>query len=268
MGIINCTPDSFYDGGKNHSLSAALLTAESMIASNVDIIDIGGESSRPGSIRIDAEEEIERTVPLIKALKNDFPNVRISIDTYKYDVVSAAIDAGADLINDIYAMRYDPKIADVVSKNKLPICLMHMKGTPENMQFKPVYEGNVIDEINSFFSERISFSLDKGILPECIILDPGVGFGKRYVDNLDILRDLESFNIHERPLLVGTSRKSFIGKALNQEAAERLEGSIAAAVICVLNKAAILRVHDVPETINAVRLAEAVIGGRESVSYD
>ncbi len=259
MGIINFTPDSFYDGGRNNSLEKAVATVEEMIDSGADIIDIGGESSRPGAQQIPADEEIGRTTPLIKELRRVFPALRISIDTYKWKVAAAAIEAGAGMLNDISALRLDHELTRVAADTGVPVCLMHMKGTPADMQADPRYAIDVCYEINAFFSERIAAATAAGINESQIILDPGIGFGKTVGHNFDILSRLGEFRCHGRPLLVGASRKSFIGKTLGLDPEERLEGSLAAAVMAAARGADIIRVHDVRETVRAIRIADAAL---------
>jgi dihydropteroate synthase len=258
MGIINRTPDSFYDGGRNEGMKAALAAAERMISGGADIIDVGGESTRPGAARVSAADEIARTVPFIRELRRAFPNARISIDTYKAAVASAAIEAGAGMINDISALRFDPDMARVAAESGAPVCLMHIQGTPADMQNNPSYPEGVVAGINEFFSERIRAAAAAGIREAQIVLDPGIGFGKTVGHNLDILNRLGEFRAHGRPLLVGASRKSFIGKTLDLDPDDRLEGSIAAAVIAVARGADIVRVHDVRETARAMRIADAI----------
>lgn len=260
MGIINATPDSFYDGGRNFLIGDAVAAAAKMAAAGADIIDVGGESSRPGSKRISAEEEIERAVPVIKEIKNSFPSLRVSIDTYKAKVAAAAIEAGAGMINDISALRMDPDLARVAAAAGVPVCLMHMRGTPETMQIDPDYPDGVCEEIHKFFEERIAAAVGAGVKQSQIVLDPGIGFGKTVEHNLEILNRLECFRRLGRPLLIGASRKSFIGKILDLAPAERLEGSLAAAAVAAAKGADIVRVHDVAETVRAVRIADAIVG--------
>ncbi len=259
MGIINSTPDSFYDGGRNDSIEKAIVAVKEMVDAGADIIDVGGESSRPGAQQIPADEEIGRTTPLIRELRRAFPALRISIDTYKWRVAAAAIEAGAGMLNDISALRLEPELARVAADTRVPICLMHMQGTPADMQAAPHYPLDVCYEINSFFSERIRAAAETGVEETQIILDPGIGFGKTVRHNLDILNRLGEFRCHGRPLLVGASRKSFIGKTLGLDPEERLEGSLAAAVVAVSRGADIVRVHDVRETVRAARLADAAL---------
>lgn len=260
MGIINATPDSFYDGGRNFLIGDAVAAAAKMAAAGADIIDVGGESSRPGSKRISAEEEIERAVPVIKEIKNSFPSLRVSIDTYKAKVAAAALEAGAGMINDISALRMDPDLARVAAAAGVPVCLMHMRGTPETMQIDPDYPDGVCEEIHKFFEERIAEAAGAGVKESQIVLDPGIGFGKTVEHNLEILNRLECFRRLGRPLLIGASRKSFIGKILGLASAERLEGSLAAAAVAAAKGADIVRVHDVAETVRAVRIADAIVG--------
>jgi dihydropteroate synthase len=257
MGILNVTPDSFSDGGKFMSLESAVTQATRMIDEGADIIDIGGESSRPGAEPLDAEQEIHRVVPVIEAIRRR-SSVVISIDTYKAVTARAALSAGADMVNDISALRLDPDLAGVVAERKVPLVLMHMLGEPRTMQENPRYV-DCIREISEFFRARIDHAVSMGIDRTKLVLDPGIGFGKRPVDNLDILTRLGEFRSFGLPLLVGASRKSFIG-AIDSGATveQRLGGSIAAAVIAAMNGADMVRVHDVRETVQAIRLFEAV----------
>ena len=255
MGILNVTPDSFYDGGKYFSLENAIEHAKKMEREGADIIDIGGESSRPFSKRIDEKEEMNRVLPVIEALKDEI-KIPISIDTYKPNVASNAIEHGAAMINDIMALRNG--MEDVAREYDVPVVLMHMKGTPETMQISPYYE-DVMAEIIKFFGERIKFALKNGIDEEKIIIDPGIGFGKRQEDNLQILQHLEELKSLGMPILIGTSRKSFIGNILQLSPEERLEGSIASAVIAMLNGANIIRCHDVLATKRAAMIADAIM---------
>ncbi len=259
MGIINCTPDSFYDGGRNLAFDDALTSARDMIEAGADILDIGGESTKPGAEPVPVDEEIKRTVPLIKALHSEYPGIRISIDTYKAKVARAALEAGAAMINDISALGLDAALASVAADSGVPLCLMHMQGTPADMQKNPSYPGDVCYEINVFFRRRIAAAVEAGIKETQIVIDPGIGFGKTLEHNLEILSRLSEFKSHGRPLLVGASRKSFIGATLDLEPGQRLEGSLAAAVLAVVGGTDIIRVHDVRETVRAVRLADAVI---------
>lgn len=258
MGILNITPDSFSDGGQFGSLEKATEQALRMVEEGADIIDIGGESSRPGAMPVSAEEEIKRVIPLIKAIRQ-ISEIPISIDTYKAKTAQMALEAGADIVNDIAALRFDEAMAEVVSDYDVPLIMMHMLGTPQNMQENPSYL-NCIREISEFFETQIDHASSLGIKEERIILDPGLGFGKRLEDNLEILARLSEFKSLGRPILVGSSRKSFINmiSPSTKSAQERLGGSIASALIALQNGADILRVHDVYETVEAVATARAI----------
>lgn len=258
MGILNATPDSFYDGGRNFAFDAALAAARDMIAAGVDIIDVGGESTRPGAEPVSEEEELRRTTPLIKEIRAENSGVLISIDTYKSRVAEAALAAGADIVNDISALRFDPRMARLAADTGAPVCLMHMLGTPRDMQKDPRYERDAVFEIIDFLAERIDGAVDNGVAEEKIIIDPGIGFGKKLKHNLSILKRLGEFRTLGRPILLGASRKSFIGMALGLEPPDRLEASLAAAVLGATAGADIVRVHDYRETLRAVRLADAV----------
>ncbi len=258
MGILNTTPDSFYDGGKYFSFDKALAKAVQMIEEGASIIDVGGMSTRPGSEETDSEEEIKRTIPLIKEIKKK-SDVLVSVDTYRSRVAEEAINAGADIINDISGLILDKEMKNVVSESKSHIIIMHMKGTPKDMQINPVYE-NLIEEIYSFFYTQINSALEAGIKKDKIIIDPGIGFGKTAEDNYKILRNIEDFKSLNMPIMIGASRKSFIGKVLNLLPGERLEGSLAIASYCASKGVDILRVHDVRETMRAVKVINAIWG--------
>lgn len=257
MGIINITDDSFYPGSRRKDLNDVLNTAEQMIKNGVDILDIGGESTRPGSEPVELEEELQRVVPVIKAIKENF-DILVSVDTYKAKVAAKAIEVGADIINDISAMRFDKDMATVVRENNVPIVLMHIKGTPKDMQLNPYYD-DVIKEIMEYFYERINYSVDKGIDPKKIIIDPGIGFGKRLEDNIEILRKIDSFKVFGRPLLIGASRKSMIGAILgNLPVEERLEGTLAISSWAFFKGVDIIRVHDVKENYRLVKVLRSI----------
>ena len=256
MGILNLTPDSFYDGGRRLKPDKALADGVALVEAGADIIDIGGESTRPGAAPVSAEEELARVIPILRALRQEV-NVPVSIDTYKSEVGRAALEAGADIINDISALRFDPQMGSLVVAEKVPVILMHMQGTPQTMQIQPHYH-DVVREIKDFLAREICVAVDRGIELEKIIIDPGIGFGKTLDHNLALLRGLPQFAALGRPLLVGTSRKGFIGKILGVDPDERLEGSLAAAVTSVLGGAHIVRTHDVKETRRAIRVADAV----------
>jgi len=263
MGVLNITPDSFYDGGRFFDKEKAIERALELASQGIDILDIGGESSRPGSDPITAEEELRRVLPVIKAIR---PRLKclLSIDTYKAAVARAALEEGVEIINDITALRGDPEMIQVVTESQAGLILMHMKGTPKTMQLNPFYQ-DVISEITSFFQERMAVAQAGGIKADQIILDPGIGFGKRLEDNLRLINELDSFLFLGRPLLVGLSRKSFIGQILNLPPEERLEGTIASAIISLMRGASILRVHDAQAVGRAVRVAEAIMSTRPSL---
>ncbi len=245
MGILNVTPDSFYNGGKYFNLDRAIEKGIELEKEGANIIDIGGQSTRPGSKPVDETEEINRVIPIIKILSKEL-KIPISCDTYRSKVAEKAIENGAKIINDISAFSIDKKLLDVIKNSDCGYVLMHMKGTPENMQLNPYYQ-DVIREINEFFEEKIKILEGAGINIERVVIDPGIGFGKRVSDNIEILKNLNKFKKFNRPILIGTSRKSFMGKLLNLEVDERLEPTIATNVYAFLKGASIFRVHDVKE---------------------
>ena len=257
MGILNITPDSFSDGGKYLSLNEALKHAHEMIEEGVDIIDIGGESTRPGSEPVSADEELKRIVPIIEALKKD-SDIAISVDTYKAEVMKEVIDMDVAMINDVYALK-QPGAIDVIKHSKVGICLMHMQGTPQTMQINPQYT-NVVNEVKLFLEARANDLVTEGIEKSRIILDPGFGFGKTFEHNIELLQHLESFQSLKLPLLVGLSRKSFIRKILSGEHDDHLSGSIAASIFSVIKGAKILRVHDIKETKSALKVINVAQG--------
>ena len=256
MGIINCTPDSFYAGSRRKTTSAAIDAAREMIAQGADIIDIGGESTRPGSTFVDTQEETARVIPVIEAVREE-SGVVISVDTRKAAVAEEALDAGADIVNDISALRDDPQLANVVASRGVPVILMHMLGTPKTMQKSPSYD-SVVSEILAWLTERIRFAESRGITLDKIILDPGIGFGKRLEDNLQVIKEVSAFCRLGYPVLLGMSRKSFISGVLDVPPEDRLSASLAAAAYCVGQGAQILRVHDVRETVHLVRILAAI----------
>ncbi|HEX6439669.1 MAG TPA: dihydropteroate synthase [Candidatus Binatia bacterium] len=261
MGIVNVTPDSFYDGGKRFDGARAIAGAIEMIDSGAEILDIGGESTRPGAQPVSVDEELRRVLPVIRELRQR-SSVPISIDTYKEAVARAALDAGADIVNDISALRFDPAMAALVARSGVPVILMHMQGVPQTMQREPRYQ-DVVLEVQDFLAARVRSASLAGIAREQIIIDPGIGFGKTLVHNLALLKDLHSLKSLGQPLLIGVSRKAFIGRILNSAAPEeRLEGSLAAAVAATLSGANIVRVHDVSETVRALRVTDAIRLGR------
>ena len=258
MGVLNTTPDSFSDGGRFNHLNKAVAHAIQMEKNGADIIDIGGESTRPGAEPVSVETEMSRTLPVIKAIRK-LSNITLSIDTYKSEVAQEAISAGANFINDISGMTFDKKMMDSVKKNKVAIVLMHMKGKPLTMQTNPVYH-DLIKDILDYFSFNIQKAVDFGIKPENIIIDPGIGFGKTLDDNFKLIRYLRKFSIFQCPILIGPSRKSFIGSSLNLPENDRLEGTLAAVSAGVLNGASIVRVHDVKEVKRAVIILDKIKG--------
>ena len=257
MGILNITPDSFSDGGKYLTLNEALKRAHEMIEEGVDIIDIGGESTRPGSEPVSADEELKRIMPIIEALKKD-SDIAISVDTYKAEVMKEVIDMDVAMINDVYALR-QPGAIDVIKHSKVGICLMHMQGTPQTMQINPQYT-NVVNEVKLFLEARANDLVSEGIDKSRMILDPGFGFGKTFEHNIELLQHLESLQSLKLPLLVGLSRKSFIRKILSGEHDDHLSGSIAAAIFSVIKGAKILRVHGVKETKSALKVINVAQG--------
>jgi len=261
MGILNVTPDSFYDGGKYNSVESALERARTMVEEGADIIDVGGESSRPGSLPVSKDEELKRVLPVIKAISDEL-DVPISVDTYRAEVAEEAIKAGAVMVNDITALRGDDGMAKVVSEHGVPICLMHMKGTPQNMQKNPHY-GDVMAEIARFLYERAEYAMAEGIDERNIILDPGIGFGKRtgegIEDNCEIIARLAELKSLGFPVLIGASRKTFIGNLSNTETDERMEGSLGAEAMAIANGADILRVHDVKETKRMAMVVDRIV---------
>lgn len=253
MGILNVTPDSFSDGGRFFDPERAVDRGVQIAEQGADIIDVGGESTRPGSSPVSVPEEIARTVPVIKQLRRK-TSALISIDTRKAEVALAALEAGADIINDVFALA-DAGMAEAAAGSGAGVILMHMKGSPETMQNDPRY-GNVVAEVRSSLEVRLDFALSRKVLPEQIVLDPGIGFGKTAEHNLALLNGIPVLAAAGRPVLIGASRKRFIGLLLGREPDERLAGSLAVAVFAVLRGAHLLRVHDVKESCDAVRLVD------------
>jgi dihydropteroate synthase len=269
MGVINVTPDSFSDGGFYLDKKKAIERGLELVAQGADILDVGGESTRPGSDAISPEEELKRILPVISELREK-TNVMISVDTTKSAVAEAALEAGADIINDISAFRFDDRMPLIATETGAPVVLMHMKGVPKTMQSSPYYE-DLFQEIRCFLEERIATAEAYGIKRENIIVDPGIGFGKSLEHNLSIINNLNFLEKLNRPILVGISRKSFIGKILNLPPEERVEGTIASAVLSVLKGAHILRVHDVEPVKRAITVAEAIMNedtDREKIVRD
>ena len=250
MGILNVTPDSFSDGGKYNGMDQAMEHARQMVEDGADIIDVGGESTRPGHIMITDEEEIARVTPIIEKLKKEF-DVPISIDTYKSKVAEAAVQAGADLVNDIWGLKYDKKIAGVIAKYNVACCLMHNREKAEY--------GNFLEDFCQDMRDSLAIAKEAGIADEQIILDPGVGFGKNYEHNLTIIHHLERLCDMGYPVLLATSRKSCIGQALDLPTDQRVEGTMVTTVMGVLKGAAFVRVHDVKENLRAIRMTQAIL---------
>lgn len=259
MGILNITPDSFYEGSRVPELSAVVERAGKMLEAGAGILDIGGESTRPGSDSVDGEEERRRVVPAITALRKAYPKAVLSVDTYRAATAEAALAAGADIINDISAMEADVRMADVVVASKAPIILMHMRGTPKNMQQNCEYK-NVVEEVAVYLAERAQLLRERGVGSDKIILDPGIGFAKNVQQNLRLMRDLKVLTSFGYPVLLAASRKSTIGAVLGGvPASERLEGTIATSLQAVYAGAQMVRVHDVEANVRAIRMLEAIL---------
>ena len=255
MGILNLTPNSFYDGGKFINPADAIKYAVRMVEDGADIIDVGAESSRPGSDPISPDEEIERLKPVLSELSR--LNVPISVDTYKSSVARWALDAGASIINDISGFRFDPDLAKVVSEYKVPVVIMHTYGKPKTMQDNPQYK-SLLNEIIWYLKDSIKIGMDAGINHDRFIVDPGIGFGKTVSHNLEILKGLSRLKELGSPILIGPSRKSFIGNILNLQPEKRLEGTAAAIAIGIMNGANIIRVHDVKEMVRVAKISDAI----------
>ena len=260
MGIVNATPDSFADGGRFLNTNSAVDHALRLADEGAEIIDIGGESTRPGSDPVSAEEELRRVVPVIERLTKR-SDILLSIDTQKPTVARAALNAGASIVNDVAANRDSPEMWRIVAETKAGYVCMHMQGTPQTMQAKPLYD-NVLREVSSFFTERLARLAEYEISSRQVALDPGIGFGKELEHNIKLLSGLNQFIVTERPIMVGVSRKSFIGKLLGTPIEERLPASLACAIWSVIEGVHIVRVHEVAETVQAVRMAEALSDNR------
>jgi len=257
MGIVNVTPDSFYDGGRFLDVGEAVAHARQLVEQGAEIIDVGGESTRPGAVPVAESEELCRVMPVIECLAGDI-KVPISIDTAKLGVARAALAAGASIVNDVAANRQDPTMWQLVAENRSGYVCMHAQGTPQTMQASPVYT-DVVREVGEFFSERLGRLSDCGISEDQVILDPGIGFGKTVEHNLQLLGAARSFARFRRPLLLGVSRKSFIGRVVGAEPAARLPGALACTCLAVAAGVQVVRAHDVGETVQAVRMAEAIL---------
>ncbi len=257
MGIINCTPDSFFVSSRSLGVEDAVRTARAMVSDGADVLDIGGESSRPGSEYVEADEELSRVVPVIRAIRSE-SDIPISIDTRKRAVAEAALDAGADIVNDISALRDDPDLMALVVERRVPVILMHMRGNPKTMQSNPVY-ADTIGEISAELIARVEAALEAGVAADRIVIDPGIGFGKTVDDNVAILARIGDFRRLGYPVVVGLSRKSFLGAIIggSRAAEERRAATIAAHTIAALSGAEILRVHDVRDTVDAIRVVTA-----------
>ncbi|HEX2095860.1 MAG TPA: dihydropteroate synthase [Solirubrobacterales bacterium] len=257
MGVVNVTPDSFSDGGLFLDAEAAIAHGKELVRDGADILDVGGESTRPGAEAVGAEEERERTEPVIAALAE--AGHEVSIDTSKLAIAAAALDAGASIVNDVTALRADPEIAALVAERAAGLVLMHMQGDPRTMQLDPTYD-DVVDDVKAFLAERTEVAIAAGVPEQRIWLDPGIGFGKTLDHNLELLRRLGELRALGRPLVVGTSRKSFIGKIDGSEVNERLGGTIASSVLAAAEGADVLRVHDGAECRQALTMATAILG--------
>ena len=259
MGVLNVTPDSFSDGGIFFSREKAVEQALAMEADGADIIDIGGESTRPYAEKVSLEQELDRVIPVIEELSRAV-KIPLSIDTYKAAVAEKAVQAGATIINDISAFRFDPEMVKVAKNSGVPVILMHMKGTPGNMQDNPVYD-DLMGEIKAFFSEAINKAEKSGIAKNMLILDPGIGFGKSFNHNLQIIRDLKKLEDLDLPVLLGSSRKAFIGNILDKPAEQRDTGTMATVAAGIMNGAHIVRVHNVGMAKDTVKIMDAILSG-------
>lgn len=267
MAILNMTPDSFSDGGRLRSLDAALRAAEHALAAGADILDIGGESTRPGADTIDAQDEIERVIPVFSAIRREFPQAVLSIDTRKANVAQAAVEAGASMINDVSGLQYDAAMADVAARAGVQLVITHSQGTPETMQKNPQYPQGVVTEVARFLTGQVQLALEAGLRREQLILDPGFGFGKTLAHNLDLFRQLDDLHQLGLPLLVGASRKSFLTLGNRDIEVNEREALTAVAIAMAIQKgAALVRVHDVETQLPVVRLAEAFMAN-ETASF-
>ncbi len=265
MGVVNVTPDSFSDGGRFLDPDAAAARALALVAEGAAIVDVGGESTRPGAEAVSVAEELRRVVPVVERIAAAGVGARISVDTSKLEVARAAVDAGASIVNDVTAFRAAPAMAELVAERDLDCALMHMAGTPRTMQEAPRYD-DVTDEVRAFLEERLAFAVAHGVPEERVILDPGFGFGKTVAHNLELLRRLSEIVAIGRPVLVGTSRKSFIGSVTGRPAAERVAGTVATCVLAFERGASIFRVHDVAAARDALLIAGATVDQRWSVT--
>ncbi len=260
MGILNVTPDSFSDGGDFFSMPAALNQARLMVEEGANIIDIGGESTRPGAESVSVQDELDRVIPVVEKIRARWP-ILISVDTSKAEVMREAIRAGADMINDVMALRGKGSLAAISASKRVQVCLMHIQGEPRTMQHNPHYD-DVVNDIKTFLLERVKVCLDAGIASNRLLIDPGFGFGKTVPHNLRLMKQLEVFTELGYPVLVGVSRKSLIGNILKKPVTERLYGSLALAVLAVSKGARIIRTHDVAATVDALKMTHAVFLGQ------
>jgi len=260
MGVLNVTPDSFSDGGRFFERDRAVEQGIAMVMQGADILDVGGESTRPYSKRVPSEEELGRVIPVIEGLRKEI-EVPISIDTVKSQVAREALESGASMVNDVSALRFDPDMIRVVADAGVPVVLMHMKGMPEDMQVKPVYD-RLLPEIMDFLQDAVERAQEGGIRRDLTIVDPGIGFGKTFDHNLEILRGLKQLHLLGRPVLVGTSRKAFIGRILKKGLEGRETGTMATLAAAVMNGAHIVRAHDVGKAVETVRIIDAIRRGR------
>jgi dihydropteroate synthase len=258
MGVVNVTPDSFSDGGQFLDPAAAVAHGAELAAEGAVILDIGGESTRPGALPVPAEEELRRVLPVIEGIRSAVPAVAVSIDTSKAAVADAAIEAGATLVNDVTALRGDPAMAGLIAQRRVDCCLMHMLGTPRTMQRDPHYD-DVVSEVKAFLEERMAFAVAGGVDERRLLLDPGIGFGKTVEHNLELLRRLDEIVALGRPVVIGTSRKSFLGRITGREVDERLAGTIATNVLAYERGARVFRVHDVAPVRDALAVAAATV---------
>lgn len=260
MGIVNVTPDSFSDGGQCFAVENAVAQADALVAAGADLLDVGGESTRPFAQPVSEEEELRRVVPVVRAIRQKY-SLPLSIDTTKAEVARQALLAGADMINDVSALGHDPAMLDLVRKTDVPVVIMHMQGTPKDMQVEPHYR-DVVAEILDFFRERLDWLRREGIDCRRIILDPGIGFGKTLVHNLTILKNLPAFSVLGQPLLLGHSRKQFLGDVTGRQVAERDLATAVVSALAVERGVAIVRVHDVAASRQAIQISEAIASVR------
>ena len=258
MGVLNVTPDSFSDGGQFNEINSAILHVDKMIKNGADIIDIGGESTKPGSEPVSANEESKRIVPVIKSIKSEYKDVLISVDTYKSSVAKKAIEAGADFVNDISGLTFDDEMVSLLAQRNIPVVIMHINGKPKTMQ-KNILYSDLVSDIKRFFNKQCNHAINSGIKESNIMIDPGIGFGKTFDHNFTLLKRLKEFEDLGFPILIGPSRKAFIGDVLNLPSNERVEGTIATIVAGILNGANIIRVHDVKEIKRAAIITEEIL---------